>query len=239
MTTFNSFSNTLPDPTIAITDAGNIDSSGAYGPGFSGVNFRENASSQVSRTNSGRGIHRQQENHYWSFDIKYHPMTRDDFDVIDSFLSTRNSRLNPFFVSLPQYFKSKNTVLATYASTNDIITSSSYSPGIGNMLVSSPYPAKPGDMFNIYDPADINHLKTYKVTRVETNTLYQAGSTQPTASQIRLHFTPPLQRFTTVGAKLIFTKPKFRVMLVGDVRDYDLNTEGLYQYSMSCEEILP
>lgn len=239
MTTFTEFSNTLPDPSIAITDAGNIDSSGTYGPGFSGLSFKENASSQVSRTNSGRGVHRQQESHFWSFDIKYHPMTRDDFDVIDSFLSTRNSRLNPFFVSLPQYFKSKNPTLATFAASNSIDIPVSYSPGVNAILATIPFSPKPGDMFNIYDPTDINHLKTYKVTAVETNTYYKAGTAQPPAGQNRIHFTPPLQRFTTVGAKLIFTKPKFRVMLVGDVRDYDLNTEGLYQYSMSCEEILP
>lgn len=242
MATFNSFSNILPDPVRKITDQGDIDSSGVPGPGFSALHFVSNEEVQVSRTNSGRGVSRDQEVQYWSFTIRYNPLTREQFDPVDAFLASRNARKNPFFVVLPQYSRPKDATFAGYAALNTISAPATPS-GKNKMLVTGSSTIsgtlKPGDMFTITDPANVNHLKVYKVTRVETNARYQNGTTQPSTSQMRIHFAPPLQRSISSSSILKFIDPMFRVVTKSDLREYDLDIDGLYSFSLDCEEIQP
>jgi hypothetical protein len=243
MATFNFFSDILPDPINKITDQGDIDPTGVAGPGFSAINFISNGETQVSRTNSGRGVHRDQEVQYWSFSIKYHPMFRFQFDPVDAFLASRNARRDPFFVVLPQYSKPKNAIFASFAETNTIRNKGGYESGITSMMLDCggnfPAYASPGDMFTITDTSNTNHLKAYKVTRVETNARYQASTTQPELNEMRIHFSPPLTRNLADNSVINFIKPKFRVIARSDLREYSLDTNNLYQFSLDLEEIMP
>jgi hypothetical protein len=243
MATFTSFSNILPDPNNKITDQGDIDSSGVAGPGFTGVGFTSNGSTQVSRTNSGRGVHRDQEVQYWSFSIKYNPMLREEFEPVDSFLASRNARKNPFFVILPQYSKPRDPLFATWCLSNIVRVNGAKAAGSSTLILDS-IPAingspKSGDMFTINDPLNANHLKVYKVTRVETNSRYQSGTAQPLATERRIHFDPPLQRSTSDNSIVSFIDPKFRVISKGDLREYSLDLNNLYSFSLDVEEIQP
>ena len=245
MATFTSFSNVLPDPIRRITDQGDIDPSGVAGPGFSGVRFSSNQDTQVSRTNSGRGVHRDQESQFWSFTIRYNPMLREQFDPVDAFLAGRNARKDPFFVVLPQYSRPKNPSFAAYLSQYDALVAGTYASGTSAFMMRMSggatmlYPPRPGDMFTVTDPANVNHLKVYKVTAVETNARYQQGKTQPNINQCRIHISPALQRTTYNDAKINFLDPMFRVIAKSDVREYDLDTENLYSFSLDVEEIQP
>lgn len=244
MATFSSFSNILPDPINKITDSGDLSSTGVAGPGFSGVHFISNGSTQVSRTNSGRAVHTDQEVQYWSFTIKYNPMLRDSFEPVNAFLASRNARKDPFFVILPQYSKPRDSAFATFCGSNTIYVMGNYDPGVSKIFIDSAQSQitgdpKPGDMFTITDPADSNHLKVYMVTRVETSGYYQAGTTQPTLAQRRIHFNPPLQREVSDNSVVNFIKPKFRVIAKSDLREYDLDTDNLYSFSLDVEEVQP
>ena len=312
------FSNVLPDPVNKITDAGVYDNStGTAGPGFAGVTFRSVRDTQVSRTQSGRGVPRSFGTQYWEVDIKYNPLTRDEFAPVDSFLMSRNARRTAFYVALPQYASSRSSTFAATALAYPIYLQTAASAGATNITVKhlnmsgSP---KPGDMFTITDPTDTNHVKAYKITRVETDTVYETAGLDST--QKRIHFTPPLVRDTAIGLSNItttsvasntftlaahglaigqmlrlisggtgltvdqiyyviasgfttgafkvsatsggsaatvtsnavftptptlpvFTNPKIRCILKGDVQEYELQTNNLYQFGLSLEEILP
>jgi hypothetical protein len=244
MATFLSFNNRLPDPTFGVNDAGVVDAAGLTGPGFASVRMSDSEETQVSRTRSGRGVHRSDGNQYWTISIKYNPMTRDEFDVVDAFLQARNGRRNPFFVVLPQYSKSKNSVFAALAAGTPLYTVGSTAAGSNTITIDgggatvNSYP-KPGDFFNISDGSDINHLKAYKITRVETPAYYQTGTTAPPADSFRVHTNPPMQRFVTDNALVIFVDPMFRVMLRGDVLEHELDTENTFEFGLELEEILP
>ena len=243
MATFNSFSNTLPDPLNKITDQGDLDASGTAGPGFSAMQFTSNGETQVSRTNSGRGIQRDQEVQYWSFSIRYNPMFRAQFDPVDTFLASRNARRDPFFVVIPQYSKPKDPLFAVFAAANIVRFAQQHPAGSPNMLIDAPitmtsYP-RPGDMFTITDSANANHLKVYKITRVETPARYQAGTTPPVSTACRIHISPPLQRATADNSIVNFINPKFRVISKSDLREHDLDTDNLYSFSLDCEEVQP
>lgn len=244
MPAFTNFNERLPDPTFGVNDFGVVDAAGVRGPGFASVRLSSSEDNQVSRTRSGRGVHRSSETQFWNISIRYNPMTREEFDVVDTFLQARKGRRKPFFVVLPQYSKPKNPNFATFAAANIQRVTQSTAAGSSTVLIDANGAAiaslpKPGDFFNIVDPADINHLKAYKVTRIETNQNWKSGTTQPGANQYRVHINPPLQRFTFDGATVRWINPQFRVMLKGDVLEHELSTENTFEFGLELEEIMP
>lgn len=245
MPVFTNFSDLLPDPDNKIDTAGVSNSSGAAGPGFASVKFRSNRQIQTSRTISGRGVTASPGYHVWEFDINYNPMLRAEFEPVATFLETREGRLRPFYVILPQHNKPQNALFNTYCQTNTITVAQTPAgsttimiSGTGMTEAAAGNPS-PGDFINIVDSADINHVKAYKITRIETNATYRSGTTQPSTTQRRIHITPPLSRDVSSGAQVRFINPKFRVIQKGDTLEYDLNTDNLYQFSLSLEEMLP
>lgn len=246
MGTFTNFQNRLPDPVTYISNAGDSNSSNAgatTGPGYASVRLSSKQPVVKDMTNSGRLLARAIAAHNWDIDISYNPMTREEFDPIFSFLIQRLGALNPFFVSLPQYLAPKNTDFAQYASAANLESAGTYLPGTTSMLIGKSgysYTTNgtpvPGDIFNVVG-ADSNHNKVYMVTRVETNADYQTGTTAPTVSQVRIHFTPQLQKTVTTGDDILFDEPTFKVVQSGDVQEYSLNTNNLYSFSLKLEEV--
>lgn len=243
MATFTDFSEFLPSPSHPVTTAGDVSASGVAGPGFASLNFSSVTDTQVSRTVSGRGVQRDGGSQHWEFTISYNPIFRYQFDVVDAFLLARNPRRDPFYVILPTLANPKNPVFADYARANGILTVAAQAPGVSSMMLYAPsalaaFP-QPGDAFNVVDANDFNHQKLYKVTRVETNAYYQAGTTAPSTSQMRVHFSPPLQRDVSANAPIRFINPRFRVIAKSDVQEHQLNTDNLYSFTLPVEEIQP
>ncbi len=244
MVTFTTFNDRLPDPTFGVNDSGVVDAAGVKGPGFASVRLSSSEDTQVSRTISGRGVHRTTATQHWEMSIKYNPLTRDQFDVVNTFLQARKGRRKPFFVVLPQYSKSKSVAFAALAAVTNFRAAQATAAASDKILIDgngatvASYP-RPGDFFTITDAGDINHFKAYKITRVETPTYYQAGTTAPPANSFRVWTNPPLQKFTNADAVINFVDPKFRVMMKGDILEEELDTENTYQFGLDLEEIMP
>jgi hypothetical protein len=242
MATFTSFMDQLPDPNFKINTAGASDSSGSAGPGFAKIKFSSNNQVQVGRTISGRGITASPGYHMWEFSINYNPMTRAEFEPVSNFIESRRARLYPFYVVLPQHAAPQNSTFATYTASTNPPVAAATTAGASTLTITVPAvngDPSPGDFLNISDPNDANHKKAYKVVRVETNTTYQTGTTQPATTQRRIHIIPPLSRAVSSSAATIFSNPKFRVIQKSDTIEYDLDTDNLYQFSLNLEEILP
>jgi hypothetical protein len=169
-------------------------------------------------------------------------MTRNEFDPVASFLESRRGRLNPFYVILPQHAAPKNTSFANYCTTNTIRATAT-AAGSPTILIygiaSDNGNPSVGDFFTITDSEDINHKKTYKIIRVETSGTYQEGTNAPSSTQRRIWTQPPICRAVSAGSVVNFINPKFRVIQKGDTLEYDLDTDNLYQFSLSLEEIQP
>ena len=203
--------NILPDPHNQITHAGQS-GSGDHGPGFKSVSIKSKQPIMTDRTNSGRVIARVHAYHQWLIDISYNPLTKAEFDPIYNFLLHKQGSLKPFFVSLPQYRDqgpTSRTVSGTVVAGTQVITANN-----GSNI-------KPGMLFRINDPQDSNHEKAYMVTRV---------------SGTSLTITPGLARGVTTGAALDFATPTIKVRQTSDSRDYSLNTNNLYSFSLKLEE---
>ena len=118
MPTSTAFSNILPDPSNPINDAGQASSSDSA-PGFSSVKLASESKTQFNRTNSGRLITAGSLGHKWTVDVTYNPLTRDQFEPVFNFLLQKKGRLTPFFMSLPQNKLPRDTLFATFVTSND------------------------------------------------------------------------------------------------------------------------
>ena len=82
-------------------------------------------------------------------------------------------------------------------------------------------------MFYITDPNDDSHVKTYKVTKINGNTIT---------------VTPPIQRKIDVSLsgteQANFGTPRMRVVVPGNDIQYSVNAQGLYTFSVKLEETL-
>ena len=228
----------LPDPTNKILDSGLASGSGTAGPGFASVKFTSDQPTIVDRTHSGRVITRAIAGQFWKVAITYNPLTRAEFDPVNSFLMAMQGSLKPFFVMLPQYsaFNASNTDNAVQAADGSAVAAGKTYMKITYSGAGTP---QPGDIFNIIDSNNSNHLKTYMVTRYETDSSHSTEFGALSSGQKRLSFNPPLQYEVSNGAELEFTNPKIRVINKNRANEYSLNTNNLYKFSLSLEEALP
>ena len=231
---FSSFANRLPDPVFKITEAGENSNSGLAGPGFASVKFTSEQPVSISRANSGRVISRAIVSHKWKIQITYNPMTRDEFEPVYNFLLEKRGRLKPFFVKLPQH-SPRTTTSGTYtiqgpasAGSSSILTTvSSLSGGL-----------RPGDLVTINDSQNSNHTKAYQIVKVNDSTNKLSSDTDlNNANERRLFLVPPLARTVSNSSTVTFANPLIKVMLQSDIREYDLGTNNLYQFSLNLEEV--
>ena len=240
MTTFATFQNILPDPNNTIGNAGQA--AGDTGPGFASVKLTSSQPVIKDSTNSGQLLARAIAAHKWSISISYNPMVRSDFENIYSFILSKRGGLTPFYVSLPQYSVPQDSTFAAWTDTVNLESVSSLLAGTTSALLGKTGYSNttnktplPGDLFNI-DGVNSNHTKTYMVTRVETTSDYQNGQPQPAATQVRIHFVPGLQKGIASADDFVFHNPLVKVV-AKDIQEYSLNTDNLYKFSLSLEEV--
>jgi len=252
MSNFAAFTNILPDPNNPIGESGQALTTGSKGPGYASVKLASEHKTMNTRTNSGRLVSRQLSGHKWNINITYNPMTRDEFEPVYTFLLQKRGSLTPFFISLPQYKAPRDATFAAFVlnsggTPRHFTVVANATAGVTNILINhasydkdTKGKAKPGDIFTI-ESSDSNHKKVYQVTRVEDDDYYETGTTAPSATQLRVHFIPALQRDVALGAasKVHFNDPKFRVVLSNDIQEYNLNIQNLYSFSLKLEEAQP
>ena len=267
MATFSSFLNVLPDPNYKRGNAGDSNTAGSAGPGFASINLKNDHKMMVTRTNSQRVIARSVAGQKWGIDITYHPMTRDEFEPVASFLLQQKGPLTPFSVSLPQYRVSSNPLWDTnfvtktfsYGGGNpnafNFTTTGGGTAGTSviklNVSKASNYSGaeyttgsdvadktpRPGDMIN-FD--DAGHKKAYLITGVETLENYRSGQTiMPTNNQdIKLTVSPPFVKNVPNVTSVIFSNPLIKVIQPQPLKGYALSTDNLYSFNLKLEEYL-
>ena len=229
------FLDILPDPDTEITDAGTDHSSGAKGPGFASISVTSNDKVMMNRTNTGRVITRKIATQQWKLKISYNPLTRDEFEPVYNFL-LYYGKLRPFFVRLPQHEAARNSGIDTSILTDGAVAAGAQSfvvDGFGTLTTNNR--PRPGDMFTITDTSDTLHTKAYRVVRVEDYNNYE-GSSRPNTDERRLWIHPALTRATPTDKVLNFASPQIRVIMSGDVIEYNLKTDNLYTFGLNLEE---
>lgn len=211
--------NTLPDPTNSITPSGEDSGSGAVvGPGFSAVTVTSKQPISINRSNSGLAFRNVSKYQLFTVNISYNKLTKEEFNVVYSFLLEKQASLEAFFVQLPQYGNSS-------AGTKNIIADAS--AGTNQLSLSSVADIAPGDLFSVTVPTDDTHVKVYKVTKINSAVIT---------------ITPQLQRpidISSSGTETAnFGVPKMRVTYTGSDIQYSVDASGLYSFSVKLEETL-
>jgi hypothetical protein len=238
------FLDILPDPNYRIDSAGFEDATGGVaGPGFIKVNLSASQKKDRDFTIAGKMVNRANMYHSWLIGLNYNPLTKAQFDPVYNFLMEKKSSQKSFYVSLPQYKLPKDSDFALFVQNNTPTVSGAVSAGVSSFEITDPawssndYSSSGlpdlGDVFNIIDPNNSAHTKTYMITRVET---YDTYKNAVTSGNIRIHFKPGLQRKITNGASIEFNDPLFHVYQSSDVQEHQLNAEGLYDFSVSLIE---
>jgi len=237
------FLDILPDLDYSITDAGFPGGSGDdTGQGFVSVSLASIQTVSRDTTIGGYLVNRTNAYHKWLIDLKYNPLTLEQFSPIYNFIMQKKGSLEPFYVSLPQHKAPKNALFAAYVQGETISTVAANQAGVHSMLIgtwagndySDGLPSF-GDLFTIDDPNDSLHTKAYMINRVETYSDYLSGN-QPTSTNIRIHFTPGLQRYTYSGSEIIFNNPLIRVEQLQDIQEYSLGYDNLYSFALKLQE---
>jgi hypothetical protein len=237
----------LPDPNYKILPSGKEDATGVAGQGFANIKLSQSDFIEAPKTLTGKTIWKKSKQAKWLLDIKYNPMTLEEFAPVYNFITQKKHGLVPFFISLPQYKEPKDATFATFAASTGyditvsgdtiagsstlLLTSSSWS---GDTYTSTGLPFF-GDIFTITDSNDSLHVKTYMVARVETMDTYV---TSPGTGNIRIHITPGLQRKVNDTAIINFDNPLLRVNQLTDMQEYSLGNNNLYTFSLKLEEAL-
>ena len=238
--------NTLPDPSNKYGPAGD-EATGPVGVGFRSVKLTSEQKIVRGRTNSGRLVQNIASGHMWKIEIDYNPMTREEFNVINNFLSIRRNTLQPFYVSLPQYKHPQNADFKTFISDANNAANIQSPVGqdagvrhlsVNGMPTNSDHSPQPGDLFTISNN-DSLHTKVYQVLRVDSADAYSTSGVVPSASTRLIHFHPPLIRDIAANDVINFNDPKFRVVAPKAAQSYNLNTDNLYQFSLQLEEAQP
>ncbi|SVD90285.1 uncharacterized protein METZ01_LOCUS443139, partial [marine metagenome] len=220
------FATILPDPTNKRGSWGANDASGDAGPGFASVKLTSDQKMLMSRTNSQRVIARSVAGHKWNIDIGYHPMTREEFEPVYTFLLQQRGSLTPFFAALPQYSEPRNSAFSLEGLVNSLTTVGIQSAGTTSLKIGhgsygpSPNDATatnipaPGDIFTISDDTNTNHTKVYMVTYVETYHVYGGSGVRPAAAtNLNIGINSPLIKEVPTGKPLVFKATKFKVIL--------------------------
>lgn len=214
------FTSILPDPTHRINPAGQ--GGGPLrpaGPGYMSVKLKSSDPMISVKYNSQR--YESQSGYYplWEIDIQYNPLTCIEFHLLYAFLGLKRVTLEPFYVSIPPY-EQQSLIGKTLENTAYKGVSVIDTLGIG---------ALPGMIFNMAGTS-----KIYKITRVETHDI---NETDPGIGKERIHITPPMVETVIYNAALNFIDPLFRVIQTSDMSQYSLNKDGLFDFSLSLEEV--
>ena len=210
--------NTLPDPNNKINAAGEIDSNGSAGPGFSSVSLTSQQPITVNRSNSGLAFRSISKFQQFSVDIKYNKLTKAEFNVVYPYLMERQASLEAFFVELPQY---GNTSAGSKEITADA------SAGTNQLTLANTTNINVADLFSVTVPSDDTHVKVYKVTKINNNVITVSPQIQR-----------PIDVSNSGTETANFSTPKMRVIVSGPDIQYSVDVTGLYSFSVKLEETL-
>lgn len=197
-------------------------------PGFTTTNFKINNPSQTNETFNGKirrvglGIS------YYSFDVKYAPLTRPEAGPIIGFLGQQYGMMENFQILLP--IESYPVANYSYGSPYIPTVAASITAGAKSVTLKGCYGLatilKSGDYFKFDNHSKVYMCSTDCVANAQGNaTLYFSGS---------------VLRDVGVNGTLTVKAVPFTVMLTSDVQEYEFGLGRLVSIEVGMrEDIMP
>lgn len=188
-------------------------------PYFNAVNFKINTPTLKTETISGKSRRVGMGHSYYSFSVKYSPLSRYEAGPILGFVSEQYGSLESFQIVLPDLSYSKQTN-QTSAS---ITVGTSVLAGVDQVSISGLTGGKnllrAGDFFKFS-----NHSKVYMCAR------------SCVSGDTTLYFSGSLVKDVPSGTSIVYNAVPFTVILETDVQQYDVGLGGMTNISLDMKE---
>lgn len=188
-------------------------------PSFTSVNFKINTPLIKTTTNSGKVTRVAMGHSFYTFTVKFPPMTPVDYGAINGFVANQLGGYSAFQIVLPKisYTKATQSPSGTPATTTST-NAGSFSVTV-NGVGSGRTVLKSGDYFKFN-----NHSKVYMATADLT------GDTT-------LNFSGALVEDVPSGTQLTITAVPFTVILDNEVQEYDSGLGGMVTMNLDMREV--
>lgn len=191
-------------------------------PWYNAVEFKTNTPQLATETNSGKTIRRAYGHQYYSWKVKYPPITRSELGNINGFLAQTFGSLFSFEIVLPEisYSKSENPPTTTVR-TNGSAARGDKTVSLTNCGANKTV-LKAGDFFRF-----TSHSKVYQAT----NTCQSDGS-----GNAILYFAGSLVSDVPTSTDLVLTGVAFTAIIENDAHQVNVGLGGMAQLTLEMRE---
>ena len=189
-------------------------------PVFNAMNFKDESNTLISISDSGRRFARKIDNQRWKFTCSYKLLTRAEFAPILAFITKQRGQKETFTV-IPPKIKDAQGSETTTISVNGAHTAGDTTIAIDGFNADSAGSLKAGDFIKFS-----GHTKVYMVVSDVT----------PSSNAATVTIEPPIIENLSNDETVTYDDVPFTVYLTGNVQQYSLGINDLYNYDFDvCE----
>lgn len=196
--------------------------------GFKAINLRQETTTAITRTNSGRIIRASAATTLWRATLEFISLTHQEFRQIQGFVALARGPLNDFKIILPNI--SNRTAGATTGTiTTGAQDSKAYTKGATDVEIALTS-FTGGTIINMGDVVQFNnHDKVYMAT---------TDITPDSAGGVHLAFEPPLTADVPSGTEVKYNDVAFKMIFTNDLQEYRYNTDGSVNCRIDVQEVI-
>lgn len=196
--------------------------------GFRAINFRQETTTAITKTNSGRVIRASAATTTWKATLEFVSLTHQEFRQIQGFVALARGPLNDFKIIFPNI--SNRTA---GANTGTITTGGpdavDYAKGATDVEIAMTAWTG-GTIINMGDVIQFdNHDKVYMAT---------TDITPDSAGGVHLNFEPPLTADVPAGTEVKYDDVAFKMIFTNDLQEYRYNTDGTVNCRIDVQEVI-
>ena len=196
--------------------------------GFRAINFRQETTTAITKTNSGRVIRASAATTTWKGTLEFVSLTHREFRQIQGFVALARGPLNDFKIILPN-ISSRTAGATTGTITVGGLDTKSYVKGATDVEIAMAAWTD-GTIINMGDVIQFsNHDKVYMAT---------TDITPDSAGNVHLNFEPPLTADVPSGTTVSYNDVYFKMIFTTDLQEYRYNTDGTVNYRVDVQEVI-
>jgi hypothetical protein len=193
--------------------------------GARAVNFRQENSTAITKTASGRTIRSAVATTIWRASIELTTYTQANFKQLQGFAALARGALNEFNVQLPGV--SERSVTTTPGTITCLENYDVGSTSVDTSMAS----INASDNFKVLSMGDVikfsNHNKVYMVT---SDVIPDSGG------DVQINFEPALVTAVTNSTTVTIDNVPFRMYFTSDLQEYQYNVDGTVNYRIDVAE---
>ena len=196
--------------------------------GFRAINLRQETTTAITKTNSGRVIRASAATTTWKATLDFPSLTYQQFRQIQGFVALARGPLNDFKIILP-LISDRTAGATTGTITTGAQDSKDYSKGATDVEIAMASWTG-GTIINMGDVIQFNnHDKVYMAT---------TDITPDSAGGVHLSFEPPLTADVPSGTEVKYNDVYFKMIFTNDLQEYRYNTDGTVNCRIDVQEVI-